>query len=204
MERQLSRTWSTAPSIHVLLSNTKYTATLHIKLLFLRGREFLFSTFPRLAWHQHHQGKPVSHGTTALPTPNWWSEGAGGATPCGGQVALDPLPFRAQRRALLPFLPPDVVLLHRVAKIRFLGASYDFGPLGVNVEGITEPWGKKTRIPLAKVLRWQEKSLFYCGWRQIRSPQEPVQSPLMEIFRPQLNTALDNLLQLTLLEQGLD
>lgn len=46
------------------------------------------------------------------------------------------------------------MLLHRVAKIRFLRASYDFGPLGVNVEGVTEPWGEKRRIPSAKVLRW--------------------------------------------------
>lgn len=31
------------------------------------------------------------------------------------------------------------MLLHRVAEICFLRASYDFGPLGVDVEGVTEP-----------------------------------------------------------------
>lgn len=38
------------------------------------------------------------------------------------------------------------MLLHGVAKIRFLRASYDFGPLGVNVEGVAEPWGEKDSV----------------------------------------------------------
>lgn len=73
---------------------------------------------------------PVSFGAPGLPTPGRWLGGAGGDTQHVGQVALD---------AHLPLLAPDVMLLHSVAKIGFLGASYDFGPLGVNVEGVTEP-----------------------------------------------------------------
>lgn len=51
------------------------------------------------------------------------------------------------------FLAPDVMLLHRVAEIGVLRAGYDFGPLGVDVEAVTEPWGERRRIPSGRVLR---------------------------------------------------
>lgn len=85
-----------------------------------------------------------------------------------GQAALDPLFFRARRSAHLPFLPPDVMLLHCIAKIRFLRASYDFGPLGVNVEGVTEPWKDKRRSPSAKVLDGRRKDFFFFTVRVVR------------------------------------
>lgn len=62
-----------------------------------------------------------------------------------------------------PFLAPDVVLLHRVAEIGVLRAGYDFGPLGVDVEGVAEPWGERRRIPSGRVLRCWGKALLWCG-----------------------------------------
>lgn len=81
---------------------------------------------------------------------------------------LDPFLFRVWYGGHLPFLPPDVMLLHCVAKIRFLRASYDFGPLGVNVEGVTEPWEEKRRIPSAKVLDGRRKDLFFFTVRVVK------------------------------------
>lgn len=60
-------------------SKTKYAVTPNIKLLFLKGRRFLQSTLPRLAWHEHHHNQTlVSLGATALPTSNQRLEGVGG------------------------------------------------------------------------------------------------------------------------------
>lgn len=52
---------------------------------------------------------------------------------------FNPLIFKAWCIAHLPFFSPDVMLLHRVAKICFLRASYDFGCLAVNIKGVAEP-----------------------------------------------------------------
>lgn len=83
-----------------------------------------------------------------------------------------------------PFLAPDVVLLHRVAKIGVLRARYDFGPLGVDVEGVAEPWGERRRIPSGRVLRCWGKALLWCGRPDptgviLRGAEPPSTGPFM-------------------------
>lgn len=83
-----------------------------------------------------------------------------------------------------PFLAPDVVLLHRVAEISILRARYDFGPLGVDVEGVAEPWGERRRIPSGRVLRCWGKALLWCGRPDptgviLRGAEPPSTGPFM-------------------------
>lgn len=69
------------------------------------------------------------------------------------------------------------MLLHCVAKIRILRASDDFGPLGVDVKGVTEPWGEKDPIKHSAEME-KESTCYSKGGQTLKRSTRAVWSPI--------------------------